>query len=83
MIGDVRGVGLMACIEMAGDKGSKAPLPRGAKVVTAVAREAYRRGAMVRTSGANIILSTALTIECSQVDLICDVLEASFDAIER
>ena len=83
LIGDVRGVGLMACIEMLGDKGSKAPRPRGAKVVTDVAREAYRRGAMVRTSGANIILSPALTIECSQVDLICDVLEASFDAIER
>ena len=81
LIGDVRGVGLMACVEMVADKASKAPLPRGAKVIAEVAREAYRRGAMVRTSGSNIILSPALTIERSQVDLLCDVLEASFDAV--
>lgn len=83
LIGDVRGIGLMTCIEMVADKATRAPLPRGAKEVAKVAREAYRRGAMVRTSGANIILSPALTIERSQVDLLCDILEASFGAVER
>lgn len=83
LIGDVRGIGLMACVEMVADKASKVPLPRGAKIIAEVAREAYRRGAMVRTSGCNIILSPALTIERSQVDLLCDVLEASFDAVEQ
>lgn len=82
LIGDVRGIGLMACLEMVADKGTKAPLGRGSKEVAAVAREAYRRGAMVRTSGSNIILSPALTIERAQVDLICDALEGAFAAVE-
>jgi adenosylmethionine-8-amino-7-oxononanoate aminotransferase len=82
MIGDVRGIGLMVCIEMVADKATKAPFGRGAKEVSTVAREAYRRGAMVRTSGANIILSPALTIERAQIDLLCDVLEAAFTTVE-
>lgn len=82
LIGDVRGIGLMACIEMVADKATKAPFGRGAKEVSMVAREAYRRGAMVRTSGANIILSPALTIARAQIDLLCDVLEAAFAAVE-
>jgi adenosylmethionine-8-amino-7-oxononanoate aminotransferase len=77
-IGDVRGVGLMVCLEMVADKPSKRAFGRGAKEVEFVAREAYRRGAMIRTSGPNIILSPALTIEDAQIDLLCDVLDASF-----
>jgi len=47
-----------------------------------VARGAYERGAMVRTSGANIILSPALTIERGQIDLLCDALAAALAAAE-
>jgi adenosylmethionine-8-amino-7-oxononanoate aminotransferase len=82
LIGDVRGVGLMVCLELVADKATKAPFPRGAKEVSAVAREAYRRGAMVRTSGANIIMSPALTIQGDQIDLLCDALEGAFAAVE-
>jgi adenosylmethionine-8-amino-7-oxononanoate aminotransferase len=81
LVGDVRGVGLMACLELVADQGTRAPLPRGAKVVTDIAREAYRRGAMIRTSGGNIILSPALTIERGQVDLLCDALEGALKAV--
>lgn len=79
LIGDVRGVGLMACVEMVADKATKASFPRGAKEVGRVAREAYNRGAMVRTSGANIILSPALTIGREEIDHLCDSLEAAFE----
>lgn len=78
LIGDVRGVGLMVCLEMVADKATKASFARGAQEVTAVAREAYRLGAMVRTSGPNIILSPALTISRSEIDVLCDALEAAF-----
>ncbi len=82
LIGDVRGVGLMVCIEMVADKATKASFARGAKEVTAVAREAYRLGAMVRTSGPNIILSPALTINRQEIDVLCDALEAAFAKVE-
>jgi putrescine aminotransferase len=51
--------------------------------VNAVAREAYRLGAMVRTSGPNIILSPALTVSRAEIDFLCDVLEKAFAAVER
>ncbi len=81
LVGDARGIGLMACLELVADKSTRAPLPRGAKEVTQVAREAYRRGAMVRTSGGNIILSPALTIERPQVELLCDALEGALQTV--
>jgi adenosylmethionine-8-amino-7-oxononanoate aminotransferase len=83
LIGDVRGVGLMVCLEMVADKATKKSFGRGATEVSRVAREAYRRGAMIRTSGPHIILSPALIIERAQVDLLCDVLEESFAAVEK
>jgi adenosylmethionine-8-amino-7-oxononanoate aminotransferase len=81
LVGDVRGIGLMVCLELVSDKASKAPFPRGAKEVALVARDAYRRGAMVRASGANIILSPALTIERAQTDLLCDALDAALQTV--
>jgi len=82
LIGDVRGVGLMVCLEMVADKAKKTPLPRGAKEIHAVARSAYQRGAMVRTSGANIILSPALTIRREEIDALCDALDGAFAEVE-
>ena len=82
LVGDVRGVGLMGCLELVADRTTKAAFPRGAKEVNEVAREAYRRGAMIRTSGANIILSPALTIERSQIDLLCDAIDAALTTVE-
>jgi putrescine---pyruvate transaminase len=82
LVGDVRGVGLMGCLELVSDRKTKAALPRGSKEVAEVAREAYRRGAMIRTSGANIILSPALTIEREQIDVLCDAIDAALTAVE-
>jgi putrescine aminotransferase len=81
VVGDARGIGLMACLELVADKATRTPLPRGAREMTQVAREAYRRGAMVRTSGGNIILSPALTIERAQVELLCDALEGALQTV--
>ena len=82
LIGDVRGVGLMAGLELVSDKATRTPLPRGAPELARVHREAYKRGAMIRLSGATIILSPALTIERSQIDALCDALEGAFVALE-
>jgi adenosylmethionine-8-amino-7-oxononanoate aminotransferase len=83
LVGDVRGMGLMGCLELVADRATKASFPRGAKEVNQVAREAYRLGAMIRTSGANIILSPALTIDRAQVDLLCDAIDAALTIVEN
>ena len=82
MVGDVRGVGLMAGIEMVSDKAKRTPLTRNSDIPARVAREAYQRGLMVRISGPNLILSPPLVISESEVDFMVDVLRASFAAVE-
>jgi len=81
-VGDVRGIGLMAGIEMVSDKAKRTPMTRASDVPARVAREAYRRGAMVRISGPNLILSPPLVITTGLVDELVDILEASFAAVQ-
>jgi adenosylmethionine-8-amino-7-oxononanoate aminotransferase len=81
-VGDVRGMGLMAGIEMVTDKAKRTPMPRTSDVPGRVAREAYRRGLMVRISGPNLILSPPLVITREEIDQLVDILDASFAAVE-
>ncbi|HJV68860.1 aminotransferase class III-fold pyridoxal phosphate-dependent enzyme [Ideonella sp.] len=81
-VGDVRGKGLMAGIEMVSDKARRVPVPRNSDIPQRVAREAYRRGAMVRISGPNMILSPPLVMTREEVDHLVDILEASFAAVQ-
>jgi adenosylmethionine-8-amino-7-oxononanoate aminotransferase len=81
-VGDVRGIGLMAGIEMVSDKARRTPMPRSSDVPSRVAREAYRRGLMVRISGPNLILSPPLVITREEIDQLVDILDASFAAVE-
>lgn len=81
-VGDVRGIGLMLGIEMVENKVLRTPMPRSSDIPARVAKEAYQRGLMVRISGPNLILSPPLVISESEINLLCDVLEASFAAVE-
>ena len=81
-VGDVRGIGLMACLELVADKAGKKTLPRGAELPQKVARAAYRRGAMVRVSGPNIILSPPLIITPAETEELLQILEAAFAEVE-
>jgi adenosylmethionine-8-amino-7-oxononanoate aminotransferase len=78
-VGDVRGHGLMLGIEMVADPATKAPLPKTSDLPARVARAAYRRGLMVRVSGANLILSPPLVISEAELDYLCTALEGAFD----
>lgn len=81
-VGEVRGKGLMVCIEMVADKATKTAFARAADVPGKVTRAAYRHGAMVRCSGANIILSPALVMQAPEIDLIVAALDAAFAEVE-
>lgn len=81
-VGNVRGVGLMLGIEMVDDKALRTPMPRNSDIPARVAKEAYQRGLMVRISGPNLILSPPLVISLEEINHLCDLLEASFAAVE-
>jgi adenosylmethionine-8-amino-7-oxononanoate aminotransferase len=80
-VGNVRGKGLMLCIEMVTDPATRAPLPKTSDLPARVARAAYRRGLMVRVSGANMILSPPLIISEAELDVLGNTLEAAFDEV--
>jgi putrescine---pyruvate transaminase len=82
-VGDVRGRGLMTGIEIVADKANRVPVPRTSDIPQRVAREAYQRGAMVRISGPNMILSPPLVMTVEEVDHLVGILEASFAAVDK
>ena len=57
-------------------------MPRSSDIPQRVAREAYQRGAMVRISGPNMILSPPLVMTHAEVDHLVDILDASFAAVD-
>nr|WP_325250790.1 aminotransferase class III-fold pyridoxal phosphate-dependent enzyme [Amylibacter sp.] len=79
VIGDVRGGhGLMTAIEFVSDQASKKQMDPsfGAQV----AKVAYEQGAMLRVSGANILLSPPLVISQAEVDGVLNALDAGIAA---
>jgi putrescine---pyruvate transaminase len=81
-VGDVRGEGLMLCVEMVQDKATRTTLPKSSDIASRVARAAYERGLMVRISGPNLILSPPLIISEQEVDTLCSVLEDAFTHVQ-
>jgi len=78
LIGDVRGQGLMAALELVANRSNKEALGKAA--VQKVQDVAYEAGVLARTSGANIILSPPLIITTEHVKRIITALDAGLSA---
>lgn len=78
LIGDVRGQGLMAALELVSDRSAKTPADKA--TVQTVFDNAYKAGVMIRTSGNNIILSPPLVITSEDVKRILSALDAGLSA---
>jgi len=77
LIGDVRGGhGLMCGLELVSDRENKTPAPK--EQVERIQSIAYREGAMVRVSGANILMSPPLIISSTEIDIILAALDSAF-----
>jgi putrescine---pyruvate transaminase len=81
IIGDVRGKGLMCALELVADRKTKASAAKD--VVATIYEGTYEAGVMVRTSGANIILSPPLIITTKDVERIVEALDAGLAKITR
>jgi adenosylmethionine-8-amino-7-oxononanoate aminotransferase len=78
-IGDVRGKGLMLGIELVADRAKKQPA--GKTYMTAIAAAAYEAGAMIRTSGNNIILSPPLVLSREEATAIVEAFGAALENV--
>ncbi len=78
LVGDARGKGLMCAVELVSDRAKKAPAAKD--VVQKVQDVAYDAGVMMRTSGANVIISPPLIVTAGDVARIVEALDAGLTA---
>ncbi len=89
-VGDVRGIGLMAAVEIVRDPASREPYPASARMAQKIQAEALKRGAIVYASGGQvngagdlIMLGPPLIIEREQVDEAVQILGDAIAAVTR
>lgn len=89
-VGDVRGLGLMAAVEIVRDRDTRPPHPPAARMAQRIQAEALARGAIVYASGGQaagagdlILLGPPLTITPGPVDEAVDILADAISAATR
>ncbi len=80
-VGDVRGLGLMAAVELVSDRSTKAPTDPTRHIGPRVQDECIKRGLYTRIRGDVIMLAPPLVIREDQVDRIVEVLRAALQAV--
>ena len=89
-VGEVRGRGLMAGVELVRDKASKATFPSAERVGARVAQEAMRRGLIVLdghpglvdgVAGDHLMITPPYVVTPAQIDDIVRTLRASIQAV--
>jgi adenosylmethionine-8-amino-7-oxononanoate aminotransferase len=78
LVGDVRGKGLMAALEIVSDRAAKTPADK--PTMAKIAAAAYDAGIMLRVSGNMIILSPPLIVTAKDVAAIAGGLDAGISA---
>lgn len=78
LVGDVRGKGLMCALELVSDRAKKSAASKD--IVQKVHDATYEAGVMVRTSGANVIMSPPLIVTAGDVQTILTALDAGLAA---
>jgi adenosylmethionine-8-amino-7-oxononanoate aminotransferase len=73
-VGDVRGLGMMAAVELVADKKTKQEFPSTAKLGARVQREMNQRGLYTRVRGDVICLAPPLVTTAEQIDRIVEIV---------
>lgn len=89
-VGDVRGVGLLACVELVADRESREPFPRSAQITEAMLTRARELGLLLYPSTGNadgdngdyLLIGPPLTVSDDEVDLIVDRMASTLAALK-
>jgi 4-aminobutyrate--pyruvate transaminase len=79
LVGDVRGVGLVAGVELMLDKASKTPFPPTVKAGAAVEKASLESGLIVRAIGDRIAFTPPLIITAKEVKELVARFRAGLD----
>ena len=92
LVGDVRGLGMLAGVELVADRATKAPFPRALKVAETLIDSARERGLVLwpnvghadGTNGDLVIIAPPFTIASEEIDELCNRLRDSLaDTAQR
>ncbi len=83
LVGDVRGVGLIAGVELMADKAARTPFPAGLKVGLRVQTECEAAGLIVRAIGDRIAFTPPLIIDAAEIGEMCRRFGQGLDAAWR
>ncbi|XHR30455.1 MAG: aspartate aminotransferase family protein [Chthoniobacteraceae bacterium] len=81
--GEIRGLGLLAAVELVADRKTKARFPSEAGIGPRVRAELFSRGLLTRTLDEVICLAPPLITTAEQVDKIAEAVARSVDAAIR
>ncbi len=79
IVGEVRGIGLIAGIELVQDKASRTGFDSNLKVGIQCRDISIRRGLIMRAVGDSMVLSPPLIIAKQEIDDLIDIVEASLN----
>jgi len=80
-VGNVRGKGMMAAVELVADKATKVPFPASANMGPRVMKEMMKRGLYTRVLGDTILLAPPLITPIETIDQIVQILGESIAAV--
>jgi len=83
LVGDVRGVGLIAGVELVADKATRAPFPAGAGVGLRVQAGCEAAGLIVRAIGDRIAFTPPLIMDEAEIAVMCGRFGQGLDAAWR
>ena len=80
-VGEVRGLGLLAAVELTSDRETKAPFDPAQSVGGRVLREMRQRGVITRVKGDSILLAPPLVTTPQQIDRMVEVVRGSIQTV--
>jgi len=83
IVGEVRTAGLMAAVELVGDRQTREPIPTELNIPARIREAALQRGVIVRASVDTIVVCPPLIIKEKEIDVIVATLDAALAATCR
>ncbi len=80
-VGNVRGLGLMAAVEVVADKNSRQPIAASAAIGPKLVRAMRERGVITRAKGESVLFAPPLIITEKQIDTMVDVAADAIDEV--
>ena len=80
-VGNVRGLGLMAAVEVVADKATKAPFPAAAAITPKLTEAMIDRGLYTRVVLDSICIAPPLVITDAEIDRLVDIVRDSIAAV--